>query len=367
MFARKIGIIGVTGSIGTQAQDVISLNRECFDPVFITAHTNKDALEEAGKRLSARHSLITCGNMSALIRLIDETEPDIVLVGASGLDIAPVVYHLAGKGITLAIANKECIVSSGMLLMEKAAKSGTTIVPVDSEHSAIFQCLRGHNKNDVEKLILTASGGALRDYEASRLKNVTVAEVLKHPNWEMGKKITVDSATMMNKGLELAEARVLFDVAPERLDVLIHPQSIIHSLVSYSDGSMLAQLGEADMRTPISYALGYPERLTSGAKLLELAGRELTFYSPDLEKYRCLKLAIDVLKSGRQSLLAVMNAANEEAVNAFLAERIGFTEIAETVEAALSANDFSEPDSMEAVFELDKTARQLAQKRINRS
>jgi 1-deoxy-D-xylulose-5-phosphate reductoisomerase len=357
MAVKKIGIIGITGTIGQQALDVVLRNRNDFEVIFLTAHCNKAGLDEAAAKLSCTKTLLTSEDPDGLIPLIDDSRPDIVLVGAAGLDIINAVYHMAGMGITLALANKESIVSAGKLLTKRCAENGTKIIPVDSEHSAIFQCLCGHCKDQVERVILTASGGALRDRDVSEMPKVTLKEVLAHPNWNMGRKITVDSATMMNKGLELIEARILFDMPPEKLDTLIHPQSIVHSMVTYTDGSMLAQMGLPDMRTPIAYALGYPERLSSGVGALELAGMSLSFSKPDLQKYKCLSIALEVLRVDKQSLFIAMNTANDEAVAAFIQGKIPYIAIADVVETALNKADYSEPEDIQSVLEIEREIR----------
>lgn len=354
MNKRKIAVIGVTGSIGRQAADILERNKQFYETVLITAHTNQKELEAVKNRLNARHAVMTSPSLEPLMALLRDLDIDTALIGASGTTILPAVFALAEKGVTLALANKECIVASGGLLFAAAKKSGSKIIPVDSEHSAIFQCLQGHRSEDVARLTLTASGGSLRNHTAEQIKTVSVADVLNHPNWNMGKKITVDSATMMNKGLELIEARFLFDMPPEKLAVVIHPQSIVHSIVSYKDGSMLAQMGSPDMRVPIGYALSYPSRLDTGVKPLDFIDPlALTFYKPEPDKYRCLKIAMNVLQTGSQAAMITMNAANETAVEAFLSGSIAFTQIPIIIEEALSSLTFTEPKSVEDVIRMN--------------
>ncbi|MDR2870022.1 MAG: 1-deoxy-D-xylulose-5-phosphate reductoisomerase, partial [Deferribacteraceae bacterium] len=281
----NVAIIGVTGSVGRQTVDVIKRNADRFDIQLITAHSNAVSLEQIGKELGAKRTILTKNGMGELLRAVDETELDVALVAAAGTDIIAVAYKLAQKGIKLALANKECIVSAGKFVMAAIKESGGMIIPVDSEHSALFQCMCGHRKEDIAGLVLTASGGAFRDLPKEALETVSIKDALTNPNWSMGQKITVDSATMMNKGLELIEARYLFDIEPNKLSVVIHPQSIVHSMVSYKDGAVLAQLGLPDMRVPIAYALGCgEERIDSGVKQLDFTqNMALTFSPPDID------------------------------------------------------------------------------------
>lgn len=358
MAKKKIAVIGATGSIGMQALDVIDQNKDFFDVRILTAHSNKRLLNELGRRMGAEQLIFTGEGMQALLDAIDNTELDMALVAASGTEIAVAAQKLAQKGIDLALANKESIVSAGRFLIEAANDSGCSIIPVDSEHSALFQCMKGNNKADIVKVVLTASGGAFRDTPLNEMNNAAVEDALNHPNWKMGKKITVDSATMMNKGLELIEARMLFDIEPEKLAVSVHPQSIVHSVVAYKDGSVIAQMAQPDMRIPISYALFYPDRGLSGAEQMDFETQmSLSFYPPDLDKYKCLKIAIEVLVNDRNSEMIVMNASNEVAVNAFINSDISFGDIASVVEAALEKTAMNEPNCIEDVILLDRAAR----------
>jgi len=366
---KKIGIIGSTGSIGTQALDVIRLNPDKYEVVFLSCNNNIDLLKKQAEEFSPKYICTTgdcrldgalCG-LEGLLSLIRDEEMDLVLLAAVGAaGIAP-ACEVVMRGIDLALANKESIVAAGALILSKAAETGSRVIPVDSEHSAIFQCLQGQKREHLSKIVLTASGGAFRNTPVDALEYVTKAQALKHPNWSMGAKITVDSATMMNKGLELIEARFLFDVNPEKLDVVIHPQSVVHSYITFKDGSMLAQMGDPNMRTPISYAMAYPERTVSGVKPLDMAAVGLlTFARPDLEKYLCLKTAIEVLKKDKSAPMIVMNAANEVAVEAFIKGDLKYLQVPELINKTLDACDFAEPCCVEAVLETDIKAREAS-------
>jgi 1-deoxy-D-xylulose-5-phosphate reductoisomerase len=280
------------------------------------------------------------------------------IVGAAGL--APTLAAVR-RGAVVALANKECLVCAGALLMAEARRAGARLLPVDSEHSAVFQVLEEEHLDAVERIILTASGGPFRSASLEKMRRVTPAEALAHPNWEMGRKISVDSATMMNKGLELIEAHHLFGLSSERIEVVIHPQSVVHSLVAYVDGSVLAQLGPPDMRTPIAYALAWPERMKWPAPRLDLAQiGALTFEAPDLERFPALGLARGALVAGGAAP-AILNAANEVAVGAFLANRIGFLDIARVVESALNRVSARSVDSLLEVQAVDREARNIAE------
>jgi len=377
---KKIGIVGSTGSIGTQAIDVIKRHKDRFELVFLTCHGNTDLLVKQINELSPRFAVCTGGEVEIasgktkvlngvnnLISLIENEPLDLILIAATGFAGVMPTYKAASRGVEIALANKESIVAAGPVIMETASKKGATIIPVDSEHSAIFQCLMGQETDKVEKVILTASGGPFRYRPYDSIELVRKEEALKHPNWNMGAKITIDSATMMNKGLELIEARYLFNLKPEKLGVIIHPQSIIHSMVSFIDGSMLAQLGYPDMRTPISFALDYPNRISSGVRTLDFRElQQLTFLEVDFRKYRCLELAISVLNKDKNSLMIVMNAANEVAVDAFLKDRISFHQIYNVIEDTLS--NFFEKDvlEIEEIFELDILSREVAKNIIGK-
>jgi 1-deoxy-D-xylulose-5-phosphate reductoisomerase len=295
--------------------------------------------------------------VEGLVAAATLTETDMVvaaIVGAAGL-VPTAAAIKAGKDV--ALANKETLVTAGHLFMELVARHGVKLYPVDSEHSAVFQSIEGHRSDDIARIILTASGGPFLHTPAEQLQRVTVADALNHPNWSMGKKITIDSATMMNKGLEVIEARWLFDVPPEKIAVNIHPQSIVHSMVEYVDGCVIAQLGTPDMKAPIAYALSYPERIATGVKPLDLTEFSgLTFFNPDTGRFPCLGLAYRALADG-ESMPAVMNAANEIAVEAFLQGRIGFTGIGTVIEQVMDAHRAHDLASIADVLEVDHWSR----------
>jgi len=372
---RTITILGATGSIGTSTLDLIQCNAGQFDVIALTAQSDVAGLAKAARAVHARHAVIgdearllelraalvgttttTAGGAAAIVEVAqmgaDYTMA--AIVGCAGL--RPVMAALAG-GKTVALANKEALVSAGDLMIAAARASGATLLPVDSEHNAIFQCLAGNSLDSVSKIILTASGGPFRTLSLADMAHLTPAQAVKHPNWSMGAKISVDSATMMNKGLELIEAHHLFPVGADKLDILVHPQSIIHSMVEYVDGSVLAQMGAPDMRTPIAHTLAWPARMESPSPRLNLAeiGR-LDFEAPDPARFPALRLARAALDAGGAAP-AVLNAANEVAVAAFLAGSIGFLEIAARVDAVLARVALAAPDSLEDVLAIDAEAR----------
>jgi len=371
---RKIAILGATGSIGTSTLDLVERDTERFEVVAVTAATNVEALAGIARRTNARLAVISDERLlpelrerlggtaceasageGALVEAALSAELVVAaIVGCAGL--RPVMAAVEA-GRTIALANKEALVTAGELMTGAAARSGATILPVDSEHNAIFQCLAGSNKGSVSRIILTASGGPFRTASAQTMRDASPAEAVAHPNWSMGAKISVDSATMMNKGLELIEAYHLFGVPSERIDIVIHPQSVVHSLVEFADGSVLAQLGSPDMRIPIAYALAWPERMATPAQRLDLAAiARLDFEAPDLERFPALKLARDALEAGGAAAI-VLNAANEAAVARFLAGSIGFTDIARLVRSALEDSKHAPPRSIEEVFEIDRLTR----------
>ena len=375
---RTITILGATGSIGTSTLDLIQCNAGQFDVIALTAQSDVAGLAKAARAVHARHAVIgdearllelraalvgttttTAGGAAAIVEVAqmgaDYTMA--AIVGCAGL--RPVMAALAG-GKTVALANKEALVSAGDLMIAAARASGATLLPVDSEHNAIFQCLAGNSLDSVSKIILTASGGPFRTLSLADMAHLTPAQAVKHPNWSMGAKISVDSATMMNKGLELIEAHHLFPVGADKLDILVHPQSIIHSMVEYVDGSVLAQMGAPDMRTPIAHTLAWPARMESPSPRLNLAeiGR-LDFEAPDPARFPALRLARAALDAGGAAP-AVLNAANEVAVAAFLAGSIGFLEIAARVDAVLARVALAAPDSLEDVLAIDAEARHSA-------
>ncbi len=375
---KKISILGSTGSIGTSTLDIVASNPDKFQVVAMACGKNLDLIQ---KQIETFHpQLVSVQSESDAHRLREKykTQVEIVwgeegalkvstfpsselvvsaIVGAAGLK--PTYAAIQAKK-EIALANKETMVIAGEVMNRAAHAAGVKILPVDSEHSAIFQCLNGEDAQKIRRLILTASGGPFLNKPKQEFAKITVEEALKHPNWLMGSKITIDSATLMNKGLELIEARWLFDVTAEKLAVNIHPQSIIHSMVEFIDGSVMAQLGLPDMRVPISYTLNYPNRLTNQLPSLDLTKvGTLTFLEPDEEKFRCLYLAKQVLQQGG-SYPAVLNAANEIAVQKFLEREIQFVEIPEVVEETLQAHQKTSPQSIEDVIEVDLWAREQA-------
>ena len=383
----RLVILGSTGSIGTSTLDVVGRHPERFEVLALTAQRNVDRLFEQCQRFRPRYAAMADSSAAAELssRLAGAAVPTEVLAGDEGvrelaaLDAADcVVAGIVGAagllptlaaaegGKRILLANKEVLVMAGSLFMDVARRNGALLMPIDSEHNAIFQCLppdsgsRGLDASGVRRILLTASGGPFRRMELSQLDAVTPEQACAHPNWVMGRKISVDSASMMNKGLELIEACWLFDAAPDRVQVVVHPQSVIHSLVEYVDGSVLAQLGNPDMRTPIAHALSWPERIGSGVGALDLfAIAKLDFEAPDLQRFPCLQLAYDALAAGG-SACAVLNAANEVAVAAFLERRIRFTEIPRIVSAALEAVPSGAVHELADVLGADRLARERA-------
>jgi 1-deoxy-D-xylulose-5-phosphate reductoisomerase len=372
---RKIAILGATGSVGKSTLDLVERNPERFEVVAVTAATNAEALADVARRTNAKLAVLAdetrrasleqlltgsgCRAEAGEAALIEAAagEAELVIaaiVGCAGL--RPVMAAVdAGKAV--ALANKEALVTAGELMTGRAKATGAALLPVDSEHNAIFQCLAGSRIEDVSRIILTASGGPFRTASEERIARATPEQAVAHPNWSMGAKISVDSATMMNKGLELIEAHYLFDLPSDRIEVLIHPQSVVHSLVEFVDGSMLAQLGSPDMRIPIAYALAWPERIETPAQALDLAAlARLDFEAPDPNRFPALRLARHALEEGG-SAPVVLNAANEVAVSGFLAGRLRFPDIADFVEQALAQNDFAAPGSIEEVLEIDRATR----------
>jgi 1-deoxy-D-xylulose-5-phosphate reductoisomerase len=371
---RKIAILGATGSIGKSALDLIERSPDRFEVVAVTAATNSEALAEIARRTRAHFAVVAdetrlsdlrerlagtdCRTAAGEEALVDAAagEAELVIAAIVGCVGLKPVMAAVESGRTVALANKEALVTAGALMMDAAATNGSTLLPVDSEHNAIFQCLAGNRKEDVSKIILTASGGPFRT-APEILSGVTPAQAVAHPNWSMGAKISADSATLMNKGLELIEAHYLFGLPSERIEIVIHPQSVIHSLVEFVDGSMLAQLGAPDMRIPIAYALAWPDRLETPARRLDLAAlARLDFEAPDTSRFPALRLAREALEEGGAAPI-VLNAANEVAVAGFLEGAIRFTDIPEAVERALGESRFSQPRSIADVLEIDRTTR----------
>ena len=377
---KNIVILGSTGSIGTNTLDIVGKFPDQFRVVGLTAGTNDEKLEEqirtfkpaavalsepaAADRLRRRcagTSVDILSGTDGLAQIARTANADLVIsaiVGGAGL-VPTLAAIRAGKPV--ALANKEPMVMAGKLMQDEARKHGVRIFPVDSEHSAIFQCMEGHRREDIRRLILTASGGPLWEWTREQMQHVKPEQALKHPNWKMGAKITIDSATLMNKGLEVVEARWLFDVPPSQIEVLVHRESIIHSLVEYRDGSVIAQLGHPDMRTPISYAMNYPARMPLDPPPLDLAGiGKLTFHQPDHARFPCLGFGYEALRIGG-TMTATLNAANEIAVAAYLRKGIGFLDIAEVIQATMAAHTPREVGSLEDALEADRWAREKAE------
>jgi 1-deoxy-D-xylulose-5-phosphate reductoisomerase len=372
---KNIVILGSTGSIGRQALDVIEWHKSYFNVLGLAARKNiellekqvkafhvpfaavqdTDAAEVFAQRLDGEKTHCLSGD-EGLLELVRHPDVDLILVAVSGLSGLLPTLEAISHNKNIALANKETLVAGGDLVMRSAQKAGVQIIPVDSEHSAIFQCLE--RSSAVDRLILTASGGPFRKMRYEDLKKVSPERALRHPTWQMGEKITIDSATMMNKGLEIIEARWLFDIDYDHIEVVIHPQSIIHSLVAYQDGSVLAQMGYPDMRIPIQYAFFYPERKSNEVKKLDLVQvRELTFEKPDSDRFPCLRLAREAGKIGG-TMTTVLNAANEEAVYAFLRGKISFTAISELVQEVMSLhNPKIGVMELEEILDADKWAR----------
>lgn len=375
---RSVTILGSTGSIGCSTIDLIERQPDRFKVIALTANTNAELLADQAKRLGAGLAVIAdpsryraledalsgtgiecAAGSEALVEAAGRQSDWVMagIVGAAGL--APTLAAVS-RGAIVGLANKECLVCAGSLFMREVEASGATLLPVDSEHNAIYQVFASEAPNSIEKIILTASGGPFRTWSMADIARATPKEAVAHPNWDMGAKISVDSATMMNKGLELIEAYHLFGLPADRIEIVVHPQSIVHSMVAYVDGSVLAQLGTPDMRIPISYALAWPERMRTPSERLDLSAvARLDFEEPDPDRFPALRLARESLVAGGIAP-TVLNAANEEAVERFLDGRIGFLDIARTVEGVLEAFPGTEAGSLEEVREADRLARERA-------
>ena len=371
---KKITILGSTGSIGTQTLEVIAANPDRFCVTALTCGRNTALLakqiavfrprlavterREDALALAAQFPQVTFLHGREGLIEAATADCDMVVNALMGMRGLEPTYHAILAGRDIALANKETLVAAGRLVMETVSEKGVRLLPVDSEHSAIFQCLEGNRHRPVKKILLTASGGPFRGFSREELEHVTPAQALKHPNWSMGAKITIDSATMMNKGLEVIEAKWLFDVPAARIQVLVHPQSILHSAVEFADNSVIGQMGVPDMRIPISLALGYPERLENPDAPLDFfgAGSCLTFEKPDLETFTCLGLAYAALQTGGSCPL-VLNAANEVLVDAFLQEKIGFLDIPRKLSLILSRHSAAERLDLEGILEIDRQTR----------
>lgn len=384
MRKRRIAILGSTGSIGTQTLDVIRRHPDMFEVELISARRNVDLLTKQAIEFDAANVVIceeskyketadalqdkgirVWSGVDSLCELVKMSSVDIVvgaMVGFSGL--RPTLAALeAGK--TVALANKETLVAAGPIVIRTMLEHNAVILPVDSEHSAIFQCLLASKGNSVEKIHLTASGGPFRTWERSRIAAATAQQALKHPNWNMGAKVTIDSATMMNKGFEVIEAKWLFDLNPDQINVVVHPESIIHSMVEFEDGAVIAQMGCPDMREPIGFALSYPQRVRVGNKKLDFASMgHLSFEAPDMKKFPCLELAYDAIKRGG-NVPCALNAANEVTVAAYLKGLIGFYDIARINEKCMLGMNFAADPSLEDIFLTNKEIATIADGYIN--
>ena len=385
MQKRRIAILGSTGSIGRQALDVIRQHMDLFEVELLTANNSSELLisqalefnpnsvvicnEEKYKEVEEAlqpHFIKVFAGMQSVCDLVSSDSIDIVLtsmVGFSGLS-STIAAVKAGK--TIALANKETLVAAGQIVMDLAAEHRARILPVDSEHSAIFQCLMGSAGADIEKIHLTASGGPFRTWNKEDIAKATRAQALNHPNWSMGSKITIDSATMMNKGLEIIEAKWLFGTEGDRINVVVHPESIIHSMVEYADGSVIAQMGHPDMREAIQFAFSYPERLTLNNQKLDFAQLgSLSFFAPDFDKFPALGLAYEALRMGG-NMTCVMNAANEAAVAAFLQDKIGFYQITDVVKECMEGANFAANPDLDAIFATNEETLIRAQEVISK-
>jgi 1-deoxy-D-xylulose-5-phosphate reductoisomerase len=382
---KRIAILGSTGSIGTQALEVVEQNPDLFEIDCLTANSNADLLIAQAKKFKpnsvaiaddtkylqvkealANEPVKVFGGYNSIVQLMSLDSFDLVLtamVGFSGLE--PTLAAIRNKK-TIALANKETLVVAGDIVTKLALENNVAIYPVDSEHSAIFQCLYGEFGNPIEKIILTASGGPFRGKKRDELSAVTRDQALKHPNWTMGAKITIDSASLMNKGLEMIEAKWLFNLRPDQIDVIVHPQSIIHSIVQFEDGSMKAQMGLPDMKLPIQVAMAYPHRIKNDFPRFDFVNySNLTFENPDLETFHCLSLAKEAMDKGG-NLPCIMNAANEEAVASFLNREIGFLAIAETIEEVMTQATFIAQPTIEDYKNSDEESRRIFKEKLAR-
>jgi 1-deoxy-D-xylulose-5-phosphate reductoisomerase len=379
---RSVTVLGATGSIGDSTMDLLRASPERYQVEALTANSNVEALVKLAKEFRARFVAvadaskldelraalagtgIASGAGDSAIVEAAERPADWLMAAVSGAAGLKPALAAVDRGATIALANKECLVCAGDFFMQRAAKSGACILPADSEHNALFQALASGNREELTRVIITASGGPFRTWAAADIEQATLAQALKHPNWSMGQKITIDSASMMNKGLEVIEAAYLFALSPDEIDVLVHPQSIVHGMVEFTDRSVMAQLGSPDMRTPIAHCLGWPDRIVGRAAPLDLAKiGELTFEAPDYARFPGLKLAFDALRTGRGAT-TVYNAANEVAVAAFIAQKIRFGAIARLVDATINAwaraGNLAPLGSADEAIAVDHKARKLA-------
>jgi len=385
MKKRQIAILGSTGSIGTQTLQVIEEHSDLYEVYCLTANNRVELLAEQAHRFHPAAVVIANENRYDELQQLMSDLPDVkVYAGARALDeiveadpidivvtamvgfagLSPTIHAIKAHK-TIALANKETLVVAGELILQLARQYHVSILPVDSEHSAIFQSLVGEDENPIDKILLTASGGPFRLLPADRLATVTKADALRHPTWDMGAKITIDSATMMNKGFEVIEAKWLFGVDARQIQVLVHPQSIVHSAVQFQDGSVKAQLGVPDMRLPIQYALSFPRRLTlSGDRLDLFKAQKLEFFEPDLQKFRCLALAFEAIKAGG-NMPCIVNAANEVVNRAFLEDRCSFPQMADVIAATMQKATFSNHPDYDVYIQTDAEARRIASSMLN--
>ena len=380
---RVVSVLGATGSIGDSTMDLIRLGKDRYRVEAITAHQNVDALAKLAREFNVRFAAladasklgalrdalagtgIECGAGESAIIEAAARPADWLMAAVSGAAGLKPALAAVDRGTTIALANKECLVCAGDIFMQRAAKAGARVLPADSEHNALFQALSSGNREELTRVIITASGGPFRTWAVADIENATLAQALKHPNWSMGQKITIDSASMMNKGLEVIEASYLFALTPDEIDVLVHPQSIIHGMVEFSDRSVVAQLGAPDMRIPIAHCLGWPERITGPSQRLDLAKiGQLTFETPDFARFPGLRLAYDALRAGNGAT-TVYNAANEVAVAAFIGQKIRFGAIARLVEATMDAmarnGSARAPANADDALAVDHNARKTAE------
>lgn len=376
---KKIAILGSTGSIGTQGLDIIEKNPDKFQVSVVSCGSRIADLEKQIEKFHPAMAVVAKEEDAVYLQkkypkvqlsygdqgLIDAaiSDADMILNSLMGIKGLIPTYYGIKSGKDIALANKETLVTGGQLVMDMVKSHGVKLLPVDSEHSAIFQCLEGNNHRPYRKILLTCSGGPFRGYSYEELEKVTLAQALKHPKWNMGKKITIDSATLMNKGLEVIEARWLFDAELDQIQVVVHPQSIVHSAVEYEDSSIIAQLGVPDMRIPISLAFGYPDRIPSEENELNLFGQNLTFEEPDMETFKCLKLAFEAQKAGG-SYPVVLNGANEVLVDLFLKEKIRFIDIQNNLEKILDEHKPSYDLELEDIINIDREIRDLTYKKV---
>ncbi len=385
MKKKQIAILGSTGSIGTQALQVIEEHSDLYEVYCLTANNRVAELAAQARRFKPAAVVIANESRYDELKALLADVPDIkVYAGAAALDgiveagpidivltamvgfagLSPTIHAIKARK-TICLANKETLVVAGALICDLAARYRAPIIPVDSEHSAIFQCLAGEGDNKVEKLLLTASGGPFRLMDMDRLATVTKADALRHPTWDMGAKITIDSATMMNKGFEVIEAKWLFGVEADRIEVLVHPQSVVHSAVQFCDGAVKAQLGVPDMRLPIQYAFSYPDRLTLSSERLDLFSHPLEFFRPDLEKFRCLALAFEAIRRGG-NMPCIVNAANEVVNRGFLEDRCGFLRMSEIIEKTMDRVAFDTTVAYDTYVATDREARRVAAELMGR-